>query len=103
MIFGAVAAIGQKNLKRLIAYSSIGHMGYSLTGLAAGTNQGIQGSISYIAIYLVMNLAFFSCMFMLRRNNEYYESIEDLSGLSKNHPLLSFSLLIILFSLTKLS
>ena len=98
MIFGAVAAIGQKNLKRLIAYSSIGHMGYALTGLAAGTNQGIQGSISYIAIYLVMNLAFFSCMFMLRRNNEYYESIEDLSGLSKNHPLLSFSLLIILFS-----
>ena len=96
MIFGAVAAIGQKNLKRLIAYSSIGHMGYALTGLAAGTNQGIQGSISYIAIYLVMNLAFFSCMFMLRRNNEYYESIEDLSGLSKNHPLLSFSLLIIL-------
>ena len=86
MIFGAVAAIGQKNLKRLIAYSSIGHMGYALTGLAAGTNQGIQGSISYIAIYLVMNLAFFSCMFMLRRNNEYYESIEDLSGLSKNHP-----------------
>ena len=99
MIFGAVAAIGQKNLKRLIAYSSIGHMGYALTGLAAGTNQGIQGSISYIVIYLVMNLAFFSCMFMLRRNNEYYESIEDLSGLSKNHPLLSFSLLIILFSL----
>ena len=99
MIFGAVAAIGQKNLKRLIAYSSIGHMGYALTGLAAGTNQGIQGSISYIAIYLVMNLAFFSCMFMLRRNNEYYESVEALSGLSKNHPLLSFSLLIILFSL----
>ena len=99
MIFGAVAAIGQKNLKRLIAYSSIGHMGYALTGLAAGTNQGIQGSISYIAIYLVMNLAFFSCMFMLRRNNEYYESIEDLSGLSKNHPILSLSLLVILFSL----
>ena len=99
MIFGAVASLGQNNLKRLIAYSSIGHMGYALTGLAAGTNQGIQGSIGYIAIYLVMNLAFFSCMFMLRRNNEYYESIEDLSGLSKNHPLLSFSLLIILFSL----
>ena len=99
MIFGAVAAIGQKNLKRLIAYSSIGHMGYALAGLASGTNQGIQGSISYMAIYLVMNLAFFSCLFMLRRNNEYYENIEDLSGLSKNHPVLSFSLLIILFSL----
>ena len=99
MIFGAVAAIGQKNLKRLVAYSSIGHMGYALAGLASGTNQGIQGSISYMAIYLVMNLAFFSCLFMLRRNNEYYENIEDLSGLSKNHPVLSFSLLIILFSL----
>ncbi len=99
MIFGAVAAIGQKNLKRLVAYSSIGHMGYALAGLASGTNQGIQGSISYMAIYLVMNLAFFSCLFMLRRNNEYYENIEDLSGLSKNHPVLSFSLLVILFSL----
>ena len=99
MIFGAVAAIGQRNLKRLVAYSSIGHMGYALAGLASGTNQGIQGSISYMAIYLVMNLAFFSCLFMLRRNNEYYENIEDLSGLSKNHPVLSFSLLIILFSL----
>ena len=99
MIFGAVAAIGQKNLKRLVAYSSIGHMGYALAGLASGTNQGIQGSISYMAIYLVMNLAFFSCLFMLRRNNEYHENIEDLSGLSKNHPVLSFSLLIILFSL----
>ena len=99
MIFGAVAAIGQKNLKRLVAYSSIGHMGYALAGLASGTNQGIQGSISYMAIYLVMNLALFSCLFMLRRNNEYYENIEDLSGLSKNHPVLSFSLLIILFSL----
>ena len=99
MIFGAVAAIGQKNLKRLVAYSSFGHMGFALAGLASGTNQGIQGSISYMAIYLVMNLAFFSCLFMLRRNNEYHENIEDLSGLSKNHPVLSFSLLIILFSL----
>ena len=99
MVFGAVAAIGQKNLKRLVAYSSIGHMGYALAGLAAGTNQGIQSSITYITIYLVMNLAFFSCMFMLRRNDDYFENIDDLSGLSKNHPILSFSLLIILFSL----
>tara|TARA_B100000029_G_scaffold72795_1_gene64566 strand:- start:108 stop:698 length:591 start_codon:yes stop_codon:yes gene_type:complete len=99
MIFGAVAAIGQKNLKRLVAYSSISHMGYALAGLSTGTNQGIQSSITYMTIYLVMNLAFFSCLFMLRRNNEYHEKIEDLSGLSKNHPLLAFSLLIILFSL----
>ena len=99
IVFGSVAAIGQKNLKRLAAYSSIGHMGYALAGLSTGTNQGIQSSITYMTIYLVMNLAFFSCLFMLRRNNEYYEKIDDLSGLSKNHPILSFSLLIILFSL----
>ena len=99
MLFGAVAAIGQKNLKRLIAYSSISHMGYVLAGLTTGTNEGIQSSISYISIYLVMNLAFFSCIFMLKRDDKYYENLEDLSGLSKNHPLLSFSLLIVLFSL----
>ena len=99
MIFGAVAAIGQKNLKRLIAYSSISHMGYALAGLATVSNQGIQSSITYISIYLVMNLAFFSCLFMLKRNDKYYENIDDLSGLSKKHPILSFSLLIVLFSL----
>ena len=74
-------------------------MGYALAGLSTETNQGIQSSIIYISIYLVMNLAFFSCLFMLRRNEKYYEKIDDLSGLSKNHPLLAFSLLIILFSL----
>ena len=68
MIFGAIAAIGQLNLKRLIAYSSIGHMGYALAGLASGTNQGIQSSVTYITIYLIMTLAFFSCLFMLRKN-----------------------------------
>tara|TARA_B100001029_G_scaffold160401_1_gene148395 strand:+ start:2647 stop:4062 length:1416 start_codon:yes stop_codon:yes gene_type:complete len=99
MLFGAVAAIGQKNLKRLIAYSSIGHMGYALAGLATGTNQGIQSSISYISIYLFMNLAFFCCLFMLKKDEKYFENIEDLSGLSKNHPILSFSFLIVLFSL----
>jgi len=99
MLFGAIAAIGQKNLKRLIAYSSISHMGYALAGLSTGTNLGIQSSISYISIYLFMNLAFFCCLFMLRRDEKYFENIEDLSGLSKNHPILSFSLLIVLFSL----
>jgi len=99
MIFGAVAAIGQKNLKRLVAYSSIGHIGYVLAGLTTGTNEGIQSSIIYLSIYLVMNLALFSCIFMLRRNENYFENIDDLSGLSKNHPVLSFSMLIILFSL----
>ena len=99
MVFGAVAAIGQKNLKRLVAYSSIGHMGYALAGLAAGTNLGIQSSITYITIYIVMNLGLFSCLLMMKRNDRYYENIEDLSGLSKNHPLLSLSMMIILFSL----
>ncbi len=99
MLFGAIAAIGQTNLKRLIAYSSISHVGYALAGLATGSNEGIQSSIIYITIYILMNLGFFSCLLMMRRNNKYFENIEDLSGLSKNHPLLSLSLLIILFSL----
>ena len=99
MLLGAVAAIGQKNLKRLVAYSSISHMGYALAGISTGTNEGIQSSITYITIYLFMNLGFFSCMFMLRREDKYFENIDDLSGLSKNHPLLAFSFLIILFSL----
>jgi len=99
MVFGAVAAIGQTNIKRLIAYSSIGHIGYTLAGLATASNEGIQSSIIYISIYVVMNLALFSCLLMLRRKDQYYEDIEDLSGLSKNHPLLSLCLLVILFSL----
>jgi NADH-quinone oxidoreductase subunit N len=99
MIFGSLAAIGQKNLKRLIAYSSIGHMGFALAGLSPGTNEGIQSSIIYISIYLIMNLGLFCCLFMMKRNDKYYENIDDLSGLSKNHPLISLSLLIILFSL----
>ena len=99
MLFGAIAAIGQKNIKRLIAYSSISHIGYTLAGLTTGSNDGIQSSIIYISIYVIMNLALFSCLLMLKRNNKYYENIEDLSGLSRNHPLLSLSFLIILFSL----
>jgi len=99
MIFGGIAAIGQKNLKRLVAYSSIGHMGYALAGLSTGTNYGIQSSITYISIYLIMNLALFSCLFMMRVQNKYFENIDDLSGISKHHPLLSFAFLIILFSL----
>tara|TARA_B100000902_G_scaffold331443_1_gene328860 strand:- start:1143 stop:2561 length:1419 start_codon:yes stop_codon:yes gene_type:complete len=99
MVFGAIAAIGQTNLKRLIAYSSIGHIGYALAGLATGTNDGIQSSVIYITIYIFMNLGLFSCLLMMKRNNEYYEDIDDLSGLSKNHPILALSMLVILFSL----
>ena len=99
MLFGAIAAIGQTNLKRLVAYSSISHIGYALAGLATGSNDGIQSSVIYLTIYILMNLGLFSCLLMMKRNNEYYENIDDLSGLSKNHPLLSLSLLVILFSL----
>jgi len=99
MILGAVAAIGQSNIKRLMAYSSIGHMGYALAGLAPGTNAGIHSTIIYLTIYLVMNLGVFGCIFMMMRENIFYENIKDLSGLSKNHTMLALSFLIILFSL----
>jgi len=99
MILGATAAIAQNNIKRLMAYSSIGHMGYALAGLAAGTNTGIQSSIIYLTIYLVMNLGAFGCIFMMKRENIYYENINDLSGLSKNNPMLALAFMLILFSL----
>ena len=99
MVFGSVAAIGQKNLKRLIAYSSIGHVGYALAGLTSATNEGIQSSVIYMTIYVLMNLGLFSCLLMLKRNDKYFETLDDLSGLSKHHPILSLCLLIILFSL----
>jgi len=99
MILGAVSAIGQTNIKRLMAYSSIGHMGYALAGLATGTNGGIHSTIIYLTIYLVMNLGAFACIFMMKRENVYYENIDELSGLSKNHPMMALSFLIILFSL----
>ena len=99
MILGAVAAIGQNNIKRLMAYSSIGHMGYALAGLAVGNNEGIQSTIIYLTIYLLMNLGAFGLIFMMKRENIFYENINELSGLSKNHPILALSFLIILFSL----
>ena len=82
-----------------MAYSSIGHMGYALAGLATGTNEGIQSVIVYLTIYLVMNLGAFGCIFMMKRENIFHENITDLAGLSKNHPMLAFGFLIILFSL----
>jgi len=99
MVLGAVSAIGQNNIKRLMAYSTIGHMGYALAGLATGTQGGVHSTISYLTIYLVMNLGAFGCIFMMKRENIFYENISDLSGLSKNHPTLAFGFLIILFSL----
>ena len=99
MILGAVAAIGQKNLKRLLAYSSIGHIGYALAGVATGVISGYESAIVYISIYVVMNLGAFSCLYLLKKDGEYKENISDLSGISKKHPILSISFLVILFSL----
>ena len=99
MILGAVAAIGQKNIKRLLAYSSIGHIGYALAGVATGVISGYESSIVYISIYVVMNLGAFSCLYLLKKDGEYKENISDLSGISKKHPILAISFLVILFSL----
>ena len=99
MILGAIAAIGQTNIKRLIAYSSIGHIGYALAGVATGTISGYSSTVIYISIYVVMNLGIFGCIFLMKREEKYTENISDLSGLSKSHPLLSMAFLIILFSL----
>ena len=99
MILGAVAAIVQKNIKRLLAYSSIGHVGYALAGVATGVISGYESSIIYISIYVVMNIGAFSCLYLLKKDGEYRENISDLSGLSKKQPLLAISFLIILFSL----
>ena len=99
MILGAVAAIGQKNIKRLLAYSSIGHIGYALAGVATGVVSGYESSIIYIAIYVIMNIGAFSCLYLLKKDGEYKENISDLSGISKKHPILAISFLLILFSL----
>ncbi|MAJ86197.1 MAG: NADH-quinone oxidoreductase subunit NuoN [Candidatus Pelagibacter sp.] len=99
MILGAVAAIGQKNIKRLLAYSSIGHIGYILAGISTGDTDGYSSSLIYLTIYVVMNLGAFSCLYFMKINSVYTEKIEDLSGLSKNNPILAFSFLIIFFSL----
>ncbi len=99
MILGSLAAIGQTNIKRLMAYSSIGHIGYALAGVATGTISGYSSTIIYISIYAVMNIGAFGCIFLMRKDGKYKEKIEDLSGISKTNPLLAISFLIILFSL----
>ena len=99
MILGAVAAINQKNIKRLIAYSSISHMGYAIAGISTGTESGFKSTIIYILIYSAMNIGFFAFVFLMKRSGKYIEDINELSGISKNHPLAALSLLIVLFSL----
>jgi NADH-quinone oxidoreductase subunit N len=99
MLLGSFAAIGQRNIKRLMAYSSIGNVGYALIGLAAGTPEGIQGVIVYMAIYLAMTLGGFACILAMRRRNVMFENIDDLSGLARTHPVLAFCFAAMLFSL----
>jgi NADH-quinone oxidoreductase subunit N len=101
-VLGAVAAIGQTNIKRLLAYSSIGHVGYALLGLAAGTLGGIQGMLFYLAYYLITNLGMFACVAAMRRDGESVENISDLAGLSRTQPYFAFALGVLTFSLAGL-
>lgn len=99
MALGAFAAIGQRNIKRLMAYSSIGHMGYALVGLAAGSQNGVQGVALYMAVYLAMTLGAFACILAMRRETGMVEEIEELAGLSRTNPWMAFCLAMLLFSL----
>ncbi|SCZ37672.1 NADH dehydrogenase subunit N [Afifella marina DSM 2698] len=99
MVLGAFAAIGQRNIKRLMAYSSIGHMGYALVGLAAGTELGVQSVIVYLVIYVPMTLGAFACILSMRRQEHMVEDIESLAGLSRTQPMTAFMLGAIMFSL----
>ena len=99
MALGSFAAIGQRNIKRLMAYSSIGHMGYALVGLAAGTAEGVQGLLIYMSIYVAMTLGTFAVILSMRRDGRLVETISDLAGLSRTHPTMAFFLAVLLFSL----
>jgi len=99
MVLGAFAAIGQRNIKRLMAYSSIGHMGFALVGLAAGTAEGVQGVIVYMAIYVAMTLGTFACILSMRRGNDMVEEIADLRGLARTSPAMAFFLAMLLFAM----
>jgi NADH-quinone oxidoreductase subunit N len=99
MLLGSFAAIGQRNIKRLMAYSSIGHMGYALVGLAAGTAGGVQSVMVYMALYLAMTLGSFACIIAMRREGGTVEAIDDLAGLSRSQPVLAFLFAMLLFSL----
>ena len=98
-LLGAFAAIGQNNIKRLMAYSSIGHVGFILIGLAAGTPDGVKGVLIYLAAYVAMTIGTFACILTMRRPEGAVESIDDLAGLSRNQPILAIILAILMFSL----
>jgi NADH-quinone oxidoreductase subunit N len=99
MALGAFAAIGQRNIKRLMAYSSIGHMGFALVGLAAGTAEGVQGVLVYMAIYVAMTLGTFACILAMQRGGQPVEDIGDLAGLARTKPAMAFFFAMLLFSL----
>lgn len=99
MILGALAAIAQRNIKRLMAYSSIGHVGYALVGLAAGSQEGVRGVLIYLAIYIVMNLGTFACILAMRRDGASVEDIDDLAGLSRTHPMMAAAMVAFMFSM----
>ncbi|CAM5767496.1 NADH-quinone oxidoreductase subunit N [Labrys miyagiensis] len=99
MALGSFAAIGQSNIKRLMAYSSIGHMGFALVGLAAGTVEGVQGVLTYLALYLGMTLGVFAVILSMKRNGVYVENISDLAGLSSSRPAVAYVLAALMFSL----
>jgi NADH-quinone oxidoreductase subunit N len=99
MALGAFAAIRQTNIKRLMAYSSIGHVGYALIGLAAGTEAGVRGVLVYMAIYLVMNVGTFCCILAMRRTGRMVEGIDDLAGLARTHPLVAMAMAAMMFSM----
>jgi len=99
MLLGAFAAINQTNIKRLMAYSSIGNVGYALIGLAVGTEAGVRGILIYMAIYLFMTTGAFACILLMRRGGRMVENISDLAGLSKTHPLVAAALAVFMFSM----
>src|SRR5262249_22672597 len=99
MLLGSFAAIGQRNFKRLLAYSSIGHMGFALIGLAAGTHEGVQGALVYMAIYVTMRLGTFAVVLSMRRPTGMVESIDQLAGLARTNPTAAFFLAMLLFSM----
>jgi len=99
MFLGAIAAIGQRNIKRLMAYSSIAHMGFALMGLAAGTVGGVQAMLVYMAIYVTMNIGTFAFILSMERDGQPVTDIDALNMLSKTQPLKALAMLVLLFSL----
>ncbi|QRI64754.1 NADH-quinone oxidoreductase subunit NuoN [Shinella sp. PSBB067] len=100
MLLGSFAAIGQRNIKRLMAYSSIGHMGYALVGLASGSMAGVRGVALYMLIYMVMTLGTFACILAMRRKEGgNVENIDDLAGLSSTNPFMATAMTVLMFSL----